>query len=46
MFVIQDWMGNRMFPTRTFQTFEDGWEFVRGQFPDERDWDDIFVEKA
>jgi hypothetical protein len=27
-FIIQDWAGNRMFPENTFDTFEDGWEFV------------------
>ena len=27
-FIIQDWAGNRMFPNETFNTFEDGWEFV------------------
>ena len=27
-FIIQDWAGNRMFPTETFETFEDGWEYI------------------
>ena len=27
-FIIQDWAGNRMFPNETFNTFDDGWEFV------------------
>lgn len=27
-FIIQDWAGNRMFPDKTFESFEDGWEFV------------------
>ena len=27
-FMIQDWAGNRMFPENTFDTFEDGWEFI------------------
>jgi hypothetical protein len=27
-FIIQDWAGNHMFPNETFNTFEDGWEFV------------------
>ena len=27
-FIIQDWAGNRMFPSESFPTFEDGWEFV------------------
>ncbi len=45
MFIIQDWAGNHMFPSQTFNTFEDGWEFVREKFPDEKDWEDIFVVK-
>lgn len=28
VFIIQDWAGNRMFPDKTFESFEDGWEFV------------------
>lgn len=43
MWIIQDWAGNRLFPDRTFDSFEDGWEFVRSQFPDETDWEDIYV---
>ena len=27
-FIIQDWAGNRMFPDKTFESFEDGWRFV------------------
>lgn len=41
--VIQDWMGNRMFPDKTFETFEDGWEFIREQFPEEGDWEELYV---
>ena len=28
IFIIEDWAGNRMFPNKTFKTFEDGWEFI------------------
>ncbi len=41
--IIQDWASNRLFPAKTFDTFEDGWEFVRENFPDEKDWEDIYV---
>ena len=41
---VRDWAGNRMFPDKTFATFEDGWEFVCGKFPDAHDeWEDIYV---
>ena len=43
MWIIRDWAGNRMFPDREFDTFEDGWEFIRGQFPNEEDWEEIYV---
>lgn len=28
MYIIEDWAGNRMFPDKEFETFEDGWEYV------------------
>ena len=42
--VITDWAGNRMVPGYTFESFEDGWEFVREQCPEDS-WQDIYVEK-
>ena len=41
--IVQDWAGNRMYPDREFDGFEDGWEFVRTDHPDEKDWEDIYV---
>lgn len=29
VFTIEDWAGNRMFPDKTFASFEEGWEFVQ-----------------
>lgn len=27
-FIIQDWAGNQLFPGKTFESFEDGWDFL------------------
>lgn len=27
-FIIQDWAGNQLFPCKTFESFEDGWDFL------------------
>jgi hypothetical protein len=43
--IIEDWTGRRLFPDHTFPTFDDGMEFLHSQFPDQRDWDDVFVEQ-
>lgn len=42
-FIIQDWAGNRMFPKHTFETFEDGWDFIYEFVPDEESYQDIYV---
>lgn len=39
---VEDWAGNRMFPDKTFATFEDGWEHVRANCPEDS-WEDIYV---
>jgi hypothetical protein len=41
-YVIEDWAGNRLFPDKTFPTFEDGWDFLLKKFPDE-DLQDYYV---
>jgi hypothetical protein len=28
IYIIQDWMGNRMFPNKDFKTFEEGWNYI------------------
>lgn len=34
-YVIKDWAGNRKFPDQVFDTYEDGWQFLYVQFPDD-----------
>ncbi len=43
MFKIEDWAGNRMWPDKTFNTFEDGWEHIRTNVKDENDWQEYYV---
>ena len=28
MWIIEDWAGNRMFPDKTFDSFDDAWEYI------------------
>ncbi len=48
MFIVQDWTGKRLFPDRTFDTFEDGWEHIYANVEDEGDgtFDDYYVVPA
>lgn len=32
MFIIKDWAGNHLFKENTFETFEDGWDFLSQYF--------------
>ena len=41
-YIIQYWAGNRMFPTLTFNTFEDAWDHVVENL-EEENLEDIFV---
>lgn len=41
--IVQDWTGKRIFPDKTFDTFEDGWDHIRTQHPDEEDWEEYYV---
>jgi hypothetical protein len=41
--IIQDWAGNFPYGQRTFDTFEDGWELIRTDHPDEEDWQEFYV---
>ena len=43
--IIKDWTGKRLFPEYSFDTSEDAWEFIRKQFPDEKDWEEMFTEQ-
>lgn len=41
--IIQDWTGTRKFPDREFGSFEDGIEFLEGQFPEQEDREEFEV---
>lgn len=43
MFIIQDWAGNVLFNGREFESFEDAWDFIYEQFPDEENFEDYYV---
>ena len=43
IFIITDWAGNRIFPNKEFETFEDAWDFIYEEFPDEDDLSDFYV---
>ena len=30
--IVQDWAGNRMFPKKTFKSFDDTWHFLQTEF--------------
>ncbi len=36
-FIIQDWTGKTCFFGKEFDSFEDGWDFLYEQFPDDGD---------
>lgn len=43
-YIIKDWADNLMFGGREFKTFEDGWEYIYVNIPDEDNaYDDVFV---
>lgn len=41
-YIIEDWAGNHLFKNKEFDSYEDGFEFLREKF-DETDLDDVFV---
>ena len=40
---IIDWMSNRIFPNKTFDTFEEGWDFLQQKFKDDEDLQEYFI---
>jgi len=40
---IVDWMNNRIFPNKVFETFEDGWDYIYKKFDNEEDHQEYFV---
>lgn len=45
--IIEDWTGKHLFPDQSFQSFQDGWNFLNQKFENEEDgWqDEYFVVK-
>lgn len=44
MFHIKDWAGNILFNGQTFDTFEDGWDFIFEQdHLEEDDYQELYV---
>jgi hypothetical protein len=47
MWKIIDWMGNRLFDNKTFDTFDEGWEFitqnVEEEFEEDNTYNDYYV---
>ncbi len=42
-YIIEDWAGNHLFKDKVFDSFEDGWDFIMEQFPNEDDLQDYYV---
>lgn len=42
MYAIFDWAGNRINPNLSFETFEDGWEYIYDTFGED-DYQELFV---
>jgi hypothetical protein len=42
-FVIEDWAGNRLSAHGEFPSFEDAWEYIREHWPNEDDWQELYV---
>lgn len=41
--IIRDWAGNVKFSGLSFATFQDAWDFICEQVPDENDHQDFFA---
>jgi hypothetical protein len=50
-YLILDWAGNRIEPSKTFKTFEDAWDYILGDLTEslglvEEDYQEYYVEKG
>ena len=45
MYIITDWANNAIFGPKTFETFDDAWEYIYIQFPDEEDLGEFCVKE-
>jgi hypothetical protein len=43
IFIIKDWVGNRIFPTLTFSTYEEASDFLLYQFPNDEDLQEYYI---
>jgi len=42
-YIIQDWASNHLFQDKKFETYQDGWDFLMEQFPDDNDLQEYYV---
>ena len=46
-YIIQDWAGNHLFKDKTFDSYEEGWEFIYANVSEETEndgtYDDYYV---
>lgn len=46
-YIIEDWAGNRLFKDKSFDSFEEGWEFIyeniKEDSPEDGTYDDYYV---
>lgn len=46
-YIIKDWAGNHLFPEETFDSFEEGWDFIHEnvieEYEDDGTFDDYYV---
>lgn len=41
-FILIDWAGNHLHTDKTFKSFEDGWEFIDANYPEE-DFEELLI---
>lgn len=41
-YILIDWAGNRL-SEDTFETFEDGWEYIYENYENEEDYEDLYI---
>lgn len=43
-FIIYDWAGNQPFPSESFDSFQDAWDFLLSRFTEDEDLGEFYVE--
>ncbi len=41
--IIKDWAGNKLYKEREFDTFDDAWDLIRADHPDEEEHQEFYV---